>query len=109
MTHLSASIEIPKWDTVILICKDCRKRKNGPKYLKSKALVKIARRDLHAQRPRPRVVAVSCLGVCPKRAITVACVGDGLPPRVIQIETRGAFADALPLLIRRDPAVPQAR
>jgi predicted metal-binding protein len=109
MTNLSASIEIPKWDAVILICKDCRKRKNGPQHLKAKALVKIARRDLHEARPRPRVASVSCLGVCPKHAIAVACLGDGLPPRVMRIETRGAFADALPLLTHRDPAVPEAR
>jgi len=109
MNNLSASIELPKWDAVILICKDCRKRKNGPEHLKAKALVKIARRHLHDAQPRPRVVSVSCLGVCPKRAIAVACLGDELPPRVIRIETRGAFADALPLLIRRDPSMPQAR
>jgi len=109
MSHISASIETPSWDAVILICKDCRKRKNGPQHLKSKALVKIARRDLRVLKPRPRVVAVSCLGVCPKRAIAVASLGNGSPPRVIRIENRADFADALPLLIRRDPRVPQAQ
>jgi predicted metal-binding protein len=109
MSNIFPLIETPSWDTVILICKDCRKRKNGLQHLKSKALVKIARRDLPAASPRPRVASVSCLGVCPKHAIAVACLGYGSPPRVMRIESRGAFADALPLLTRREPPVPQAQ
>lgn len=104
MTKTPESIETPKWDAVVLICKQCGKRKNGPLELRAKALVKLARVQLKGERPRPRVMSTSCMGLCPKDAIAVAWVGRGLPPRTLSIETREAFDAAIPRLTRVGPA-----
>jgi hypothetical protein len=98
MSKSKDTMEAPAWDTVMLICKECGKRKNGPDDLKSKALVKLARGHLKKSTPRPRVVSSSCLGVCPKGAIAVACVGGSHAPRLACVDTQAAFDDAMPRL-----------
>ncbi len=64
------------WKSVVLVCRACEKRSKGPKRLAAKGLAKELRRacrDAHVS--RPRVVLTSCLGACPRKAITVATVG----------------------------------
>jgi predicted metal-binding protein len=99
MTKNLEPIDTPKWDAVMLICKQCGKRRDAPRDLKPKALVKLARQHLKEQRPRPRVVSTSCMGVCPKDEIAVAWVGRGRGPRIMCIGTRAAFAESLPRLL----------
>ena len=79
-----------RYATIIAVCKECH---GEPKPLR-KALKRVmkerGRRDV-------RVVASSCLDVCPKRATTVAASGaDGTRCVVVAPGTRpDAVADAL--------------
>ncbi len=99
MNQHAPRTETPKWDGVILICKQCRKRKNGPDDIKSKSLVKIARHHLKEQRPRPRVLSTGCLGVCPKGAVVVAGVGRGVAAWTLSVATLEEFDEAMPRLL----------
>lgn len=102
MTKTLDAMDKPSWDAIMLICKECGKRKNAPDDLKSKVLVKRARGHLKKSRPRPRVISTSCLGVCPKGAIAVAWVGGTHAPRLACVDTPAAFDAALPLLTGSD-------
>ena len=101
MSDTNVELESPKWESVMLICKECGKRKNGPRDLKSKTLVKLARGQLKSEKPRPRVISTSCMGVCPKHAIAVAWVGSGTAPRLLYVGDEDGFADSVPRLMRR--------
>ncbi len=89
----------PSWDAVFLICKKCRKRSKAPKGLKAKALAATVRAHSREQRPRPRIVLTSCLGLCPTGAIAVAFVGRGGWPRIVPIESCEQLDAVIPLLI----------
>ncbi len=66
------------WMTVVMVCKACEKRSKGPKRLAAKGLAKELRRACRdARLNRPLVVLTSCMGACPKKAITVATLGAG--------------------------------
>jgi predicted metal-binding protein len=67
--------EAPAWDAVLLVCRECRKRGNGPREPKPKQFLHALKHSVREQRPRPRVLLTSCLGLCPKRATAVARVG----------------------------------
>ncbi len=63
------------WDDVILICKKCSKKLNGGfGEEQDETLRKALRGGLKEAGKRGRVgmIEVSCFGVCPKRAVTVA-------------------------------------
>jgi hypothetical protein len=63
------------WDDVILICKKCSKKLSGGfGEAREETLRKALREGLKAAGKRGRVgmIEVSCFGVCPKRAVTVA-------------------------------------
>ena len=64
-----------RWDGVVLVCRQCRQRGSGPKKLKNKDVTRALRRELKGGAARPRVVLTECLGLCPKRATTIARVG----------------------------------
>lgn len=70
------------WDSVLLVCRQCAKRSSGPADLKTKSVVKALRSGAKASKPMPRVVQTSCLGPCPKRAMTVASIGPGRQTQV---------------------------
>jgi len=74
MTTLD-SVVAPSWQTVILVCRDCGKRSKGPKGFTSKEAVAEAQSAVRAERPRPRVLRSSCLGLCPKQSMALARVG----------------------------------
>jgi predicted metal-binding protein len=86
------------WDSLLLVCKDCRRRKNGPKHVKAKPLAKVLKRDVRKKLPKARIVLTSCLDLCPKRATTVAFVGAGGEPRIAAIKSIGQLDDFLRLL-----------
>ena len=79
--------ERPSWGVVYLVCKACGKRSDAPKRLKPKALAGLVRRASKGDKPRPRVLLTSCLGLCPKAATAVAIAGTGLATRVIAIRS----------------------
>jgi len=73
----SSLVATPSWQAVILVCRDCGKRSKGPQGFSTKEATSAARAAVQAERPRPRVLRSSCLGVCPKRAMAVARVSAG--------------------------------
>jgi predicted metal-binding protein len=101
MSETNVEFDSPKWDAAMLICKECGKRKNGPRDLKAKALVKRARGHLKEARPRPRVMSTSCMGICPKHAIAVAWVGCGTAPRILCVGDQEGFDESVPRLMER--------
>jgi hypothetical protein len=89
----------PSWESLLLICKDCQHRKDGPKHLKAKALAKEIKHQVKDSAPRARVVLTSCLKLCPKQAISVAFVSPPAKPRIAAIKTRGQLQDTLSELL----------
>ena len=76
----------PGWGSLILVCKSCAKRTNGPKKASPRALAKGLRRAaLAAGIVRPRAVLTSCLGACPKKAFTVAVGSNGADWQVVAV------------------------
>ncbi len=98
-TTLSPS-KRPSWDTVVLVCKDCRKRRNGPAKLKAKDIVGALRRASRDLKPRPRMLVTGCLGLCPKAATAVAMVGADVVPRVVAMRSRPESRQLVALLQR---------
>jgi hypothetical protein len=65
----------PWRSSLVLVCRECDGTRGfGPKQVR-KALKAQARDELPHK--AVRVVTVSCLDVCPKRAVTVAVAGVG--------------------------------
>jgi hypothetical protein len=91
-------LDSPKWDALFVVCKDCRKRKNGPGDVRAKSLVGIIRMGTRDSRPRPRAIVSSCLGLCPKRATAVAFAGPDVAPQVISVESESELEKNLALL-----------
>ena len=74
------------WDGVALICKKCGKKLGGGFGAKGgEALSKALRAELKAtgRRRALRVVSVGCLGLCPKRAVSV--VASCAPGHVLSV------------------------
>jgi predicted metal-binding protein len=93
------SILSPGWESLFLVCKDCRRRKDGPKHLKAKALAKEIKHQTKDSAPRARVVLTTCLKLCPKKATSVAFVGPLAKPRIAAIKSSGQLRDALALFL----------
>ena len=95
------------FDGVVLVCRDCEKRGNGPKRLKSKTMRTALK---HATRRVPtklRVVASSCLGPCLKKRMTVAIVTAGQPVAFYAVvDAQSAGAIPMPLPISPSASVP---
>ena len=93
-----AKLESPSWNAALLVCNVCKKRSNGPRGFKAKAVVQEARRALRDLKPRPRIVLTTCLGLCPKGALAVAFVGGGSGAQICAIESIEQVEATLPLL-----------
>lgn len=91
----------PSWEAVVLVCRDCRKRGSVPKDLKLKPALQEARRALKPCGLRARVVACSCLGLCPKRAFAVAVAGAAQAPMMAAVRTVEQLAPAVAALDRK--------
>lgn len=100
MSKHAAQAETPRWETVYLVCKACGKRGSGPKDSKPKAIAAALRRREKGQRPRPRVVFSSCLGLCPKSATAVARVG-AVGARIAAIRSPAQVDEAFPIVVAR--------
>jgi predicted metal-binding protein len=71
----SRTVRRPWRSSLVLVCRECDGARGfGPKQVR-KALTADAKAHLPAK--AVRVATVSCLDVCPKRAVTVAVVGVG--------------------------------
>lgn len=70
-------VEAP-WQGVALVCRKCSKKLPGGFGPDDEKLSKALRRALRAagRRRALRVVEVGCLGLCPKKAVTVAVSTD---------------------------------
>jgi hypothetical protein len=79
---------MPKWDAVILVCKECSKRRGAPKDAKPKMLAGDLRTLTKHDRSRARVVLSPCLGLCPKGAIAVTRVGGTSAASLVAIARR---------------------
>jgi predicted metal-binding protein len=59
---------------VVLVCRECEDRKNGPSKLRAKDVRRELKRGLVQSVVRLRIVECSCLGLCPRKAISVTAV-----------------------------------
>jgi predicted metal-binding protein len=91
----------PGWESLFLVCKDCRRRKDGPKHLKAKALAKEIKHQVKDSAPRARVVLTTCLKLCPKKAASVAFVGPLAKSRIAAIKSYSQLKSTLSLFLDR--------
>jgi predicted metal-binding protein len=89
----------PGWESLFLVCKDCRRRKDGPKHLRTRALAKEIKHHVKDSAPRVRVVLTTCLKLCPKKATSVAFVTALATPRIAAIKSSGELTNTLALLL----------
>ncbi|VXC99611.1 hypothetical protein [Sphingomonas sp. AX6] len=79
------------WARTLLVCAKCSKKLDGGFGPKGKLpLAKALRKEMGATKGRKSsvgIVEVKCLGVCPKRAVTVV---DGARPREWVLVAQGA-------------------
>ena len=97
LTHDALSRQLPSfsepsWRTVVLVCKACKKRKNAPKKLKSGELLREIQYGVRGINPKPRVVAATCLGLCPKRATAIALVTGIGAPHITAVAARSQIS-----------------
>ena len=90
----------PDWDSLLMVCRECRKRKDGPKHLKAKTLAATLRVMTRYKTPQSRIVIASCLGLCPKKATAVAYTGTGSAPRIVAITSSTELQEMLPQLLK---------
>lgn len=86
------------WKGLLLVCKDCPKRSNGPNKLKAKDAVSAARQAAKEQRRRVRVVRCSCLGMCPKGELVMAS-SRGAESRVAVVRRLSQIEGAVEALL----------
>ena len=89
------------WDGVAMVCRKCSKKLGGgfgPNG--DEKLAKALRAALKAsgRRRALRVVPVDCLGLCPKRAVTVA--GSGAPGHVFAVPEGADVEEVVRALVR---------
>jgi predicted metal-binding protein len=87
--------ETPKWDALFVVCKDCRRRKNGPEASKPRKLVRTIRSHSREAGRRPRAVMSGCLGLCPKGATAIAFAGRDSELRVVAVESAADLESVL--------------
>jgi hypothetical protein len=91
----------PGWESLFLVCKDCRRRKDGPKHLKARALAKEIKHQTKDSAPRARVVLTTCLKLCPKKATSVAFVTGLKTPRIAAIKSTSQLKKGLSAFLDR--------
>jgi hypothetical protein len=99
--HSDRSIEAPSWVSLVLVCKECRRRKNGPKHLKARALASSIKSEMKTRAPQARIVLTTCLKLCPKRATSVAFIAALGTPRITAVKSRAQLRDILSVLIEQ--------
>lgn len=92
----------PAWDTVVLACRACRKRRRGPAGLTGRLAVREARAAVRHVRPRPRVASTGCLGLCPDGAVALAVAGAGRATAWTSAGSATQVGEAVLALLARD-------
>ena len=91
------------WREAVLVCKDCERRSRGPKRLSAAALAKMLKQACRTARVgRPRLLLTNCMGVCPKKAYTVAALVPGSEIAVIAFHRKDDADAAVAMLFPRD-------
>lgn len=88
------------WQGVALVCRKCSRKLKGGFGRKGKQdLAKVLRDTLKeaGRRRALRVIEVDCLGLCPKRAVTV--IGPATPGQVLAVPEGTEAAEVLSALI----------
>jgi hypothetical protein len=87
MNNDAVVVSEPAWKSVVLVCKDCRKRGSGPGDLKPKAVASEVKRASRGARLKTRVVLTTCLGLCPKGAMAIGMAGAADGTRLAIVRT----------------------
>jgi predicted metal-binding protein len=77
------------WQTVLLVCGKCSRKIDGGYGPKGKGTLKSALQSALAergQRRQVRVIETRCMGVCPKKAVTVLNASE--PGRIMTVRKR---------------------
>jgi hypothetical protein len=74
-----------KYASVILVCGDCESRSSGPTKLYAKDVRKQLKHELGHARFNTRVLETSCLGLCPKKALAMAALGDETAALAVEV------------------------
>jgi len=67
----------PRRASPIFVCRKCLKRSAEGSAVRRALKGKLKRRDSHGRKP-PRLIATSCFGICPRKAIVLASA-ESLP------------------------------
>jgi hypothetical protein len=89
----------PGWESLFLVCKDCHRRKEGPKHLEARVLAKEIKHRTKDSAPRARVILTTCLKLCPKKATSVASVAALAAPRIAAIKSNAQLKNVLGLFL----------
>ncbi len=105
-TPESPSPQEVAWSTLVLVCRDCFERADGPACGGGagtvKARIKEALRDL---KPRVRTLETSCHDCCPEGAFSVVIVRPGAAPEGFAL-TSPEQADAVVRSVRNHRPAP---
>ncbi len=100
----------PGWKSVVLVCRSCEKRSKGPKKISARDVAKqLARACRDAKVPRARVVLTSCMGVCPKKAFTVAAAAPSGRITTIAFRRGDDAGDAVAVLFASSATEPHSK
>ncbi len=95
MTAAGVPARRPRFEAVYLVCKACGKRGNGATKLTPKRLATLVRREAKGSNVRTRVVATTCLGLCPKKAVALARAADAAPLAIVAVRSKRQVAAAV--------------
>lgn len=100
MAQKSAIVTIrPRRAMPILVCRKCLSRIADGRKLKSALKKQVKLRGAAGRVKRPKVVATSCLGICPKRAVAVASAVTLQRGEYLLLDDCAQAADALETLM----------
>ena len=94
----SAFLARVKFDSAVLVCSDCEKRSSSPTRLSAKDVRKDLKHQLVGTLRRFRIVQVSCLGICPKKAIAVVAMPAGMALTAGALKSGSDVADFASLI-----------
>ena len=83
---------VVKFAGAVLVCGDCERRGSGPKKLRAKEVRKTLKRKLGNARFRLRIVQSSCLGLCPKKAMTLLAIQPETPLLAAEVKSEAEVA-----------------
>ena len=89
------------WKTVILLCGKCSRKLDGKGYGEKgkESLRTVLRTELRVRgrRREVRIIETSCLGICPRKAVT--CINASSPGRILTVPKKTHAGEALDLIL----------